>query len=106
MTAGNGHPDLLKLPIEERVGALRRLLGWTQVELAEALGMNVRQVKRWEAAEVPSEESARRIAAVAPRGLRAKPEWFFEPRERREERLVALERKVELLERRLRKAGL
>jgi transcriptional regulator with XRE-family HTH domain len=102
----NGHLDLAALPIEKRVKALRDALGWTQKELAAEIGINVRSVKRWEAGQVPSEDLAYEIAAVAPRKLNAKPELFFEPKEAREERLLALERKVELLERRLRKAGL
>lgn len=106
MNPSNGHPDLLKLPIEERVGALRDLLGVTQAELADELGMNVRQVKRWQRGELPSEESARKLAALAPRKLRARAEWFYEPRERREERMLALERRVEQMERRLKRAGL
>lgn len=102
----NGHLDLAALPIERRVKALRRQLGWTQMELAEELGLNVRQIKRFEAGAIPSEETAQRIAEIAPRKLNAKPDLFFEPVERREERLLRLERAVELLEKRLRKAGL
>lgn len=102
----NGHVDLAAVPIERRVRELRRVLGWTQVELADELGINVRSVKRWEAGQIPSEESAYEIAAVAPRALKATPDLFFEPVERREERLLELERKVDQLERRLRKAGL
>lgn len=102
----NGHLDLAALPIEKRVKALRRQLGWTQTEFAEELGINVRSVKRWEAGQVPSEEMAHEIAAVAPRKLKAGPDLFFEPFERREERLLRLERAVDLLEKRLRKAGL
>lgn len=102
----NGHLDLLALPIERRTRELRKLLGWTQVELADEIGYTVRQVKRFEAGQVPSEEAAVELARVAPRGLKAKPEWFFEPRERREERLLALEQQVAGLEARLRKAGL
>lgn len=102
----NGHVDLLALPIEKRVSALRGLLGWTQVELADELGVNVRQVKRWTAGALPSEDNAVELARVAPRALKAKPDWFYEPVEKREERLVALEQKVAALEKRLRKAGL
>jgi transcriptional regulator with XRE-family HTH domain len=105
MTA-NGHVDLLKLPIEERTRALRRALGVYQWELAEMIGYEVRQVKRYESGEVvPTEDAAIELARVAPRWMKAKPEWFFIPTDRTE-RLLALERKVESLEKRLRKAGL
>jgi transcriptional regulator with XRE-family HTH domain len=102
----NGHVDLASLPIEQRVKALRKALGWTQETMARELGVNVRQVKRWQAGAIPSEESAYELARIAPRKLKAKPELFFEPRERREERMAALERRLDLLERRLRKAGI
>jgi transcriptional regulator with XRE-family HTH domain len=102
----NGHVDLASLPIEQRVKALRKALGWTQAALADEIGLNVRQVKRFEAGAIPSEESAHELARIAPRKLKAKPELFFEPRERREERMAALERRLDLLERRLRKAGI
>lgn len=102
----NGHLDLEALPIEQRVRALRKALGWTQAELAEEVGVSVRQVKRWTAGAIPSEESAIALARVAPRKLKAKPELFFEPSERREERFLALEQRVDALERRLRQAGL
>jgi transcriptional regulator with XRE-family HTH domain len=102
----NGHVDLTALPIEERAPALRKLLGLKQTDFAAEVGVNVRQVKRWEAGAVPSEESAHELARVAPRKLKARPEWFFVPRERREERVTELERRVDALERRLRKAGI
>lgn len=106
MSTTNGHVDLLKLPIEKRVPALRSMLGWTQAELADEVGVNVRQVKRWTAGDLPSEENAIELARVAPRRLRAKPEWFYEPREQREQRLLSLERQVADMQKRLRKAGL
>jgi transcriptional regulator with XRE-family HTH domain len=106
MVTANGHLDLAALPIERRVKELRRALGWTQVEMADELGINVRSVKRWEAGQIPSEESAHEIAALAPRGLNAKPELFFEPSERREERLLELEKRLDAMERRLKRAGL
>lgn len=102
----NGHLDLAALPIEKRVAALRKALGWTQVELAEEVGVSVRQVKRWTAGHIPSEESAYELARVAPRKLKAKPELFYEPVERKEERLVAVEKRMDALERRLKRAGL
>jgi transcriptional regulator with XRE-family HTH domain len=106
VTVANGHVDLLKLPVEKRVKELRRVLGWTQAELAEQVGVNVRQTKRWEAGDLPSEENAVELARVAPRKLRAKPEWFYEPREAREERLLSLERQVADMQKRLKRAGL
>jgi transcriptional regulator with XRE-family HTH domain len=106
VTVANGHVDLLKLPMEKRVSALRAMLGWTQAELADEVGVNVRQVKRWTAGDLPSEENAVELARLAPRWMKARPEWFFEPREAREQRLVALERQVEEMQKRLRKAGL
>lgn len=99
----NGHVDLAALPIEERVKALRKEMGVLQHELADAVGFNVRQVKRWEAGAIPSEEAAHELARVAPRKLKARPDLFFEPVERREERLLTLEKKVERLERQLAK---
>lgn len=97
----NGHLDLAALPIEKRVKALRQAMDLTQQELADEVGLNVRQIKRYESGSIPSEESAHALAAVAPRSLKAKPDLFFEPVERREERLVTLEKAVARLERRL-----
>lgn len=102
----NGHVDLEALPIEQRVRALRKALGWTQEELAGEVGLSVRQLKRHEAGHIPSEESAVEYARVAPRSLKAKPELFFEPAERKEERLLAVEKRMDALERRLKRAGL
>lgn len=106
MTA-NGHVDLLALPKEERVKELRKVLGVFQWQLAEMIGYEVRQVKRYESGEVlPTPEAATELARVAPRWMKANPEWFFEPREARENRLLKLEGQVADLEKRLRKAGL
>jgi transcriptional regulator with XRE-family HTH domain len=103
----NGHVDLAALPIEKRVKALRQEMGLYQWELADLIGYEVRQLKRYESGEViPTEDAAHELARVAPKHLKASPELFFEPREKREERMAALERRIDLLERRLRKAGL
>ena len=102
----NGHVDLEALPIEQRVRALRKTLGWTQEELAEEVGLSVRQIKRYDAGAIPSEETAIQLARVAPRKLKAKPELFFEPVERKEERLLVVEKRMDALERRLKRAGL
>jgi transcriptional regulator with XRE-family HTH domain len=115
VTGSNGRVDIGQLPIEERVRAIRQILGWKQSELADEVGLNVRQIKRFEAGGIPSEESAHAIADLvarlraegeAPRWLKVPAELLFEPREKRMERVVALERRVDQLERRLRKAGL
>jgi len=102
----NGHVDLLGLPKEQRVKALRAMRGLTQQELAEEVGVNVRQIKRWEAGDLPSEANAVELARVAPKKLKAKPDWFYDPREIREERMTALERQIADLDSRLQKAGL
>lgn len=97
----NGHLDLAALPIEKRVKALRQAMDLTQQELADEVGLNVRQIKRFESGSIPSEESAHALAAVAPRRLKAKPDLFFEPVETREGRLLAVESALERLERRV-----
>jgi acetyl-CoA acetyltransferase len=54
---------------------LRRRLGWTQVQLAVALGVHANSVARWERDEVPIRPPVSRLVqhlAAAPAGRRAR----------------------------------
>lgn len=99
--AANGHLDLEDVPFERRTKALRDALGWTQQELADELGMSVRQIKRWETGVMPSEESAEALAALAPRSWRVSRRTFWEPPDKRLELVAELRRDMERLERRV-----
>lgn len=51
------------MPIGERIKALRKELGWSQGELAEAVGTDARQISRYENGRItPSLDVAMRIA--------------------------------------------
>ena len=45
----------------DRIRAIRLRLGWTQREMAEALGVSLRSVYRWEAGEHGLSGSARKM---------------------------------------------